>query len=117
MSLLVQAQTSDDDEEIMGCLQMVLSSSKRGLIHESVRVDYSTSYTRRLFSFSSLLSFLPLLSLLSFFSLYFPFHSDFSTLTRGFRELVCLGERRVCRDDTECGETETTPDILGFEAL
>jgi meiotically up-regulated gene 157 (Mug157) protein len=48
MSLLVQAQTSDDDEEIMGCLQMVLKSSKLGLIHESVNVIYSQSYTRKL---------------------------------------------------------------------
>jgi meiotically up-regulated gene 157 (Mug157) protein len=48
MSLLVQAQTSDDDEEIMGCLQLVLnSSSKLGLIHESVNVNYAHSYTRK----------------------------------------------------------------------
>jgi len=47
MSLLVQAQTSDNDEEIMGCLQMVLDSSKLGLIHESVNVDYSSSYTSK----------------------------------------------------------------------
>lgn len=47
MSLLVQAQTSDDDEEIMGCVQMVLSASKLGLIHESVRVDFSASFTRK----------------------------------------------------------------------
>jgi hypothetical protein len=106
MSLLVQAQTSDDDEEIMGCLQMVLSSSKLGLIHESVNVDHSTSYTRKL---SFLPPFLPIL-LSPLFS--FPCETD-----PGFRELVCLGEWRVCRDDIESGETETTPDIRGFEAL
>jgi meiotically up-regulated gene 157 (Mug157) protein len=48
MSLLVQAQTSDDDEEIMGCLDMVLKSSKLGLIHESVNVGYAASYTSAL---------------------------------------------------------------------
>lgn len=53
MSLLVQAQTSDDDEEIMGCLQLVLKSSKLGLIHESVNVNYSHSYTRKSFSWAS----------------------------------------------------------------
>jgi meiotically up-regulated gene 157 (Mug157) protein len=47
MSLLVQAQTSDDDEEIAECLQLVLKSSKLGLIHESINVDYSHSYTRK----------------------------------------------------------------------
>lgn len=47
MSLLVQAQTSDDDEEIMGCLQLVLEASKLGLIHESVNVNLAQSYTRK----------------------------------------------------------------------
>ena len=47
MSLLVQAQTSDDDEEIMGCLQLVLNSSLLGLIHESVNVNFVHSYTRK----------------------------------------------------------------------
>lgn len=46
MSLLVQAQTSDDDEEILECLELVLKSSKLGLVHESVDVNYSHSYTR-----------------------------------------------------------------------
>jgi len=46
MSLLVQAQTSDDDEEILECLKLVLHSSKLGLIHESIDVNYSWSYTR-----------------------------------------------------------------------
>ena len=46
MSLLVQAQTSDDDAEIMGCLDLVLRSSKLGLIHESVNVNFPTAYTR-----------------------------------------------------------------------
>ncbi len=47
MSLLVQAQTSDDDDEIRGCLQLVLNASPLGLIHESVNVNYRTSYTRK----------------------------------------------------------------------
>jgi meiotically up-regulated gene 157 (Mug157) protein len=50
MSLLVQAQTSDDDDEITECLQLVLNSSKLGLIHESVNVDYAQSYTRKYLS-------------------------------------------------------------------
>lgn len=48
MSLLMQAQTSDDDEEIMGCLDLVLKSAKLGLIHESINVDSRTSYTSKL---------------------------------------------------------------------
>ncbi len=47
MSLLVQAQTSDDDDEIRGCLQLVLNASPLGLIHESVNVNYRTAYTRK----------------------------------------------------------------------
>lgn len=43
----MQAQTSDDDEEIMGCLQLVLNSSLLGLIHESVNVNFVHSYTRK----------------------------------------------------------------------
>jgi hypothetical protein len=117
MSLLVQAQTSDDDEEIMGCLQMVLSSSKLGLIHESVNVDHSTSYTRKL---SFLPPFFPLLLpfLLSFpFIRLSPLFSFPCETDPRLRELVCLGERRLCRDDIESGKTETAPDIHGFEAL
>ncbi|KAK4238643.1 hypothetical protein C8A03DRAFT_43658 [Achaetomium macrosporum] len=53
MSLLVQAQTSDDDEEIMECLQLVLKSSKLGLIHESINVDYSSLYTRSWFAWAN----------------------------------------------------------------
>ncbi|KAH6635209.1 Six-hairpin glycosidase-like protein [Chaetomium sp. MPI-SDFR-AT-0129] len=53
MSLLIQAQTSDNDEEIMGCLQLVLSSSKLGLIHESVNVNHAGSYTRSWFAWAN----------------------------------------------------------------
>lgn len=45
MSLLIQAQTSDDDEEITECLNLVLKSGKLGLIHESVDVNFYSSYT------------------------------------------------------------------------
>lgn len=45
MSLLVQARTSDDDEEITECIDLVLRSSKLGLIHESVDVNMMGSYT------------------------------------------------------------------------
>lgn len=53
MSLLLQAQTSDDDEEIMDCLELVLRSSKRGLIHESVDVNYASQYTRSWFAWAN----------------------------------------------------------------
>jgi uncharacterized protein len=45
MSLLIQAQTSDDDAEIKECLDLVLNSAKLGLVHESVDVNFITSYT------------------------------------------------------------------------
>jgi len=35
MSLLLQAMTTDDDEEIKESLDLVLAASKLGLIHES----------------------------------------------------------------------------------
>lgn len=53
MSLLMQAQTSDDDEEIKQCLAMVLDSSRLGLVHESVDVNYITQYTRSWFAWAN----------------------------------------------------------------
>ncbi|KXX77114.1 hypothetical protein MMYC01_200096 [Madurella mycetomatis] len=53
MSLLIQAQTSDDDDEILECLQLVLKSSELGLVHESIRVDFSHSYTRSWFAWAN----------------------------------------------------------------
>lgn len=50
MSLLIQAQTSDDDAEIKECLDLVLASSRLGLIHESVNVNQIGSYTRSWFA-------------------------------------------------------------------
>lgn len=53
MSLLVQARTSNDDEEIAGCIDLVLRSSKLGLIHESVNVNILSSYTRSWFAWAN----------------------------------------------------------------
>ncbi|KAI1252662.1 hypothetical protein MGN70_004865 [Eutypa lata] len=53
MSLLIQAQTSDDDDEISECLQLVLNSSKLGLVHESVDVNLVHSYTRSWFAWAN----------------------------------------------------------------
>ncbi|KAI0417878.1 hypothetical protein F5X98DRAFT_129558 [Xylaria grammica] len=53
MSLLVQARTSDNDEEIQECIDLVLRSSKLGLIHESVDVNVLSSYTRSWFAWAN----------------------------------------------------------------
>lgn len=53
MSLLIQAQTSDDDDEIKDCLQLVLKSALLGLVHESVDVNYISSYTRSWFAWAN----------------------------------------------------------------
>lgn len=50
MSLLVQAMTSEDDEEISESLRLVLRSSKLGLIHESINTERVTEYTRSWFA-------------------------------------------------------------------
>jgi uncharacterized protein len=48
MSALVRVMTSDDEEEIMGGLNMVKNVSHVGLIHESVNVRYGRDYTSEL---------------------------------------------------------------------
>jgi meiotically up-regulated gene 157 (Mug157) protein len=53
MSVLVQAMTSDDDDEIMKCLGAVKNVSMNGLIHESVNVDYARTYTRSWFAWAN----------------------------------------------------------------
>jgi meiotically up-regulated gene 157 (Mug157) protein len=53
MSLLMQAQTSDNDDEIKECLELVLGSAKLGLIHESVDVQFGTQYTRSWFAWAN----------------------------------------------------------------
>lgn len=53
MSLLIQAQTTENDEEIKQCLNLVLRASKLGLIHESVNVNYARQYTRSWFAWAN----------------------------------------------------------------
>jgi meiotically up-regulated gene 157 (Mug157) protein len=45
MSVLVQAMTSEDDEEIVRCVESVKNVSRNGLIHESIHVDFDRDYT------------------------------------------------------------------------
>lgn len=49
----MQAQTSDDDAEIMECLGLVLKSSKLGLVHESIDVTNAAQYTRSWFAWAN----------------------------------------------------------------
>ncbi|KAJ5611833.1 hypothetical protein N7528_008938 [Penicillium herquei] len=53
MSLLIQAQTSDNDTEIMECINLVRNSSLLGLIHESINVTNVKDYTRPWFSWAN----------------------------------------------------------------
>lgn len=53
MSLLVQAMTSDDDNEILNCLTMVLDSSPLGLIHEAINVNFNRIFTRPWFAWAN----------------------------------------------------------------
>ncbi|KNG48940.1 glycoside hydrolase family 125 protein [Stemphylium lycopersici] len=53
MAVLVQAMTSDDDDEIKTCLAAVKNVSKLGLVHESVNVEYSQKYTRSWFAWAN----------------------------------------------------------------
>ena len=62
MSLLVQAMTSDDDDEIMECLHTVRNSSRLGLVHESINVNHVAQYTSRCTPCPSFPFFLFLLS-------------------------------------------------------
>ena len=48
LSRLVQAMTSDDDEEITDSLQAVLKTSLLGLVHESINVNNVLDYTSML---------------------------------------------------------------------
>ena len=51
MSRLVQAMTSDNDREIQDCITAVKNSSRLGLIHESVNVDYFTDFTSKVVAY------------------------------------------------------------------
>jgi meiotically up-regulated gene 157 (Mug157) protein len=53
MSLLVQAMTSDDDDEIKGLLTAVKQASPLGLVHESVNVEEIRDYTRSWFAWAN----------------------------------------------------------------
>ncbi|CAK7275102.1 hypothetical protein SEPCBS119000_006508 [Sporothrix epigloea] len=53
MSLLIQAQTSEDDAEILDCLNLVLTTARLGLIHESIDVNNMYSYTRSWFAWAN----------------------------------------------------------------
>ncbi|KAK3706933.1 hypothetical protein LTR37_012432 [Vermiconidia calcicola] len=53
MSLLVQAMTTDDDEEIGQLLKWVKEASPLGLVHESVNVDRMRDYTRSWFAWAN----------------------------------------------------------------
>jgi meiotically up-regulated gene 157 (Mug157) protein len=53
MSVLVQAMTSESDDEITQCLGLVKNVSKNGLIHESINVDYGSDYTRSWFAWAN----------------------------------------------------------------
>ena len=46
-------QTSDDDKEIMDCINLVVNSSRLGLIHESINVNNITDYTRPWFAWAN----------------------------------------------------------------
>ena len=53
MSRLMQAMTSDDDEEIEAVLSAVKKVSRLGLVHESVNVERVTDYTRSWFAWAN----------------------------------------------------------------
>lgn len=53
MSRLVQAQTSNDDTEIIDSINAVVNSSLLGLVHESINVNNVTDYTRPWFSWAN----------------------------------------------------------------
>lgn len=53
MSRLVQAMTSNDDDEIKQVLENVRDTSKLGLIHESVNVGRVADYTRSWFAWAN----------------------------------------------------------------
>jgi meiotically up-regulated gene 157 (Mug157) protein len=53
MSVLVRAMTSDDDAEIVECLNMVRNVSSLGLVNESVNVLYALDVTRSWFAWAN----------------------------------------------------------------
>ncbi|KAJ9365402.1 hypothetical protein C8Q69DRAFT_299134 [Paecilomyces variotii] len=53
MSLLVQALTSNSDDEIVASINLVRNSSLLGLVHESINVNNITDYTRPWFAWAN----------------------------------------------------------------
>ncbi|OJJ51253.1 hypothetical protein ASPZODRAFT_127289 [Penicilliopsis zonata CBS 506.65] len=53
MSLLVQAQTSNSETEIMDSINLVRDSSLLGLVHESINVNNIKDYTRPWFAWAN----------------------------------------------------------------
>ncbi|KAL2829172.1 hypothetical protein BDW59DRAFT_37397 [Aspergillus cavernicola] len=53
MSLLIQAMTSDSDDEITRCINLVRDSSLLGLVHESINVNNIRAYTRPWFAWAN----------------------------------------------------------------
>ncbi|KXT03296.1 hypothetical protein AC578_4818 [Pseudocercospora eumusae] len=53
MSLLIQAMTSDDDDEITELLKLVKKASPLGLVHESINVERIRDYTRSWFAWAN----------------------------------------------------------------
>lgn len=86
MSRLVQAMTSDNDQEIREALNAVKDSSKLGLVHESINVERVTDYTRKLITRSD---------------------DGVRVLIERCRELVCMGELGVCADDPRRSAAKT----------
>ena len=56
MSVLIQAMTSDDDNEILSCINAVKNVSRNGLIHESIHVEHERDFTR-MFCIASLVGY------------------------------------------------------------
>ncbi len=51
ISLIIQASTSTNDDEILNCLRLLIKSSAgTGLLHESFKVDNASDYTRPWFA-------------------------------------------------------------------
>ncbi|KAK6544548.1 hypothetical protein TWF694_001238 [Orbilia ellipsospora] len=53
MSVLMQAMTSDDDDEILDAINSVKKASRLGLINESVNVQMAGDYTRSWFAWAN----------------------------------------------------------------
>jgi len=53
MSVLIQAMTSDNDEEVAECLERVKNVSLLGLINESVHVLHKRDTTRSWFAWGN----------------------------------------------------------------